>query len=271
MTTVNTKREFLRLLRSDPEFKAEVRSLILTEELLNVPTILREMSERMGEMSERQSEMSVWKDEMSVWKNEMSVWKNEMSERMDEMSERQDETARWQSEMSDWKDEMSVWKDEMSERQRRIQDDLGVVKGRGIEFILERNIVSILSELLDQRNGTIVRGGYQTPAVYEFNNAIYDAYKSGAIDQRERIRVNRTDMIVRATNGETGETVYSAVEASWVIDDNDVIRARRSAEVLAKMYPDAKTEAVVYGMSINDRGRDAAERFGVIVSDNASE
>ena len=236
MTTVNTKREFLRLLRSDPEFKAEVRSLILTEELLNVPTILREMSERMSEMSER----------------------------MSEMSEQQGETVKWQS-------EMSVWKDEVTERQRRMQDDLGDIKGLKVEFRLERRIVSILSRLLNQRNGIIVRGGHHNSAVAEFEEAIYDARQNGVIDEREHVRINNTDVVVRATNRETRDTVYSVVEASWVIDDNDVIRARRSAEVVAKIYPDAKAVAVVYGMSINDRGRDAAEKFGVIVSDNASE
>ena len=262
MTTMNTKQDFLRLLNGDAEFKAEVRRIILTEELLNVPAILREMSERQNEMAERQSEMIKWQTEMSVWKDETSERQNEMSERQNEMAERQNEMSKWQT-------EMSVWKDEMSERQRRMQDDIGVIKGRMIEFNLEKRIVPLLSELLNLRNGIIVRGGPHNRAMSEFDEAIYDAYKKGVIDQRERTRINRTDTVVRATNGETGETVYSVVEASWVIDDNDVIRARRSAEVVAKIYPGAKAEAVVYGATINDRGRDAAERLGVIVSDTA--
>lgn len=249
MTTMNTKQDFLRLLNGDAEFKAEVRRIILTEELLNVPAILREMAERQSEMAERQSEMAERQPQMAKWQAEMS--------------ERQAQMIKWQAEMTERQTQMS-------ERQRRMQDDLGEIKGQKIEFRLERRIVSILSDLLNQRNGIIIRGGHHNRAVSEFNEAIYDAYKKGVIDDRERNRIISTDMVVRATNRESGEIVYSVVEASWVIDDNDVIRAHRSAEVVAKIYPGAKAEAVVYGATINDRGRDAAERLGVIVSDNAS-
>lgn len=139
-----------------------------------------------------------------------------------------------------------------------------------LELRMEKRIIFVLSDLLNQKDGIIVRGGPcpHSPAASEFNDAFRHAYKRGAIDKRESARIARGGLVVRGENRETGETVYAVADASWVIDDNAVIEAHRNAELVAKVYPDAKTEAVVYGTTINDRGRDAAERLGVVVYDS---
>ena len=137
-----------------------------------------------------------------------------------------------------------------------------------LELRMEKRIIFVLSDLLNQKDGMIVRGGPNSSAASEFNDAFRHAYKRGAIDKRESARIARGGLVVRGENRETGETVYAVADASWVIDDNAVIKAHRNAELVAKVYPDAETEAVVYGTTINDRGRDAAERLGVVVYDS---
>ena len=139
-----------------------------------------------------------------------------------------------------------------------------------LEIRMEKRIIFILSDLLNQKDGIIVRCGPcpSSPAASEFNDAFRHAYKRGAIDKRESARIAGGGLVVRGTNRETGETVYAVADASWVIDEDAVIKAHRNAELVAKVYPDAKTEAVVYGTTINDGGRDAAERLGVVVYDS---
>ena len=115
-----------------------------------------------------------------------------------------------------------------------LTDLLGDVKGDTVELKLEKSIVPILSTRLELRRGSLVKGGAPTAAAHEFEDSIYDAYEEGKLTQRERNRVNDTDVIVRAVNRMSKRQVYVAVEASYAIDDEDVKRAHRTAEILAQ-------------------------------------
>ena len=195
MADINTQQDLLRLLRDDPEFKEEVRRIILTEELLNLAPRL----------------------------------------------------------------------DRIEGTLLQITDLVGDVKGDTVELKLEKNIVPILSTRLDLRRGSLVKGGAPTAASHEFEDAIYDAYEEGKVTQRERSRVNDTDAIVRAVSRISKRQVYVAVEASYAIDDEDVKRAHRTAEILGKVFTDADVMPVVYGKTIDSLASAAAEDLDVAV------
>ncbi len=195
MADINTQQDLLRLLRDDPEFKEEVRRIILTEELLNLAPRL----------------------------------------------------------------------DRIEGTLLQITDLVGDVKGDTVELKLEKNIVPILSTRLELRRGSLVKGGAPTAASHEFEDAIYDAYEEGKVTQRERSRVNDTDAIVRAVSRISKRQVYVAVEASYAIDDEDVKRAHRTAEILGKVFTDADVMPVVYGKTIDSLASAAAEDLDVAV------
>ncbi len=48
------KKEFLDLLRTDPDFRDEVRRLVLTDELLELPALVRALAERVRQLAEAQ-------------------------------------------------------------------------------------------------------------------------------------------------------------------------------------------------------------------------
>ena len=146
-----------------------------------------------------------------------------------------------------------------------LTDLLGDVKGDTVELKLEKSIVPILSTRLELRRGSLVKGGAPTAAAHEFEDAIYDAYEEGKLTQQERNRVNDTDVIVRAVNRMSKCPVYVAVEASYAIDDEDVKRAHRTAEILGKVFTDAEVVPVVYGKKIDSLASTAAEDLDVAV------
>ena len=80
-----------------------------------------------------------------------------------------------------------------------------------------------------------------------------------------------TDMILRARQREDGETVYCAVEASSVIDNNDVTRAAESSQALHAVYG-SKTIPVVAGYRITDEAMEMADSLevGVTIVDRSS-
>ena len=77
--------------------------------------------------------------------------------------------------------------------------------------------------------------------------------------------MNDTDAIVRAASRISKRLVYVAVEASYAIDDEDVKRAHRTAEILGKVFTDADVMPVVYGKTIDSLASAAAEDLDVAV------
>lgn len=220
---VAIRQDFLRLLREDAEFKAEVRRAVLTDEVLNMPETLARISSRMDEMSVQMGETAVRLDEMAAGMSHMGG------------------------------------------RLRSMEIDVAELKGGMVELKMANRIVPFISDKLELRAGLIVRGGQPTAASIAFDDLFYDVYKTGAIDERERNRINATDLIISAISRKSGARVYIAVEASYVIDIRDVTRARNSAEILAKAFPDAETHSAVYGIRVNPAGRAEADRRGVSI------
>ena len=216
MADISTQQDLLRLLRDDPEFKEEIRRIILTEELLNLSPRLDRIEGTLLHLTNTVGELT----------NTVGELANTVGE---------------------------------------LTDMVGGVKGDTIELKLEKNIVPILSTRLELRRGSLVKGGAPTAASHEFEDAIYDAHEEGKVTQRERSRVNDTDAIVRAVSRISKRQVYVAVEASYAIDDEDVKRAHRTAEILAKVFTDADVMPVVYGKTIDSLASTAAEDLGVAV------
>ena len=231
MVAIDTQRDFLRLLREDPEFKDEVRRLILTEELLNLPARVTVIE---GEVKEIRKELVG------------------INRRLDGMDGRLDG--------------MDGRMDGMDGRMDRMSDDIAYLKGETMELRMVNRIVSIMSDKLKLRRGILLKGGPVTSApTHDFEDAVYDAFEQGAITERERGRVNDTDAVIRAICRDTGLRVYVAIEASFVIDDGDVDRAHRTSKILSKVFPKDLTASAVYGDSINSAGSDMAEELGVAV------
>ena len=77
--------------------------------------------------------------------------------------------------------------------------------------------------------------------------------------------MNDTDAIVRAVSRISKRQVYVAVEASYAIDDEDVKRTHRTAEILARVFTHAEVKPVVYGKTIDSLASAAAEDLDVVV------
>ncbi len=289
MVTIDTQQDFLRLLREDSEFKSEVRRIILSEELLNLPAMVSRIDGRLDgidghlnrvdgrldgidvridRMETRQDRMEVRLDSIDGRLDRMETRQNRMEVHLDSIDGRLDRMETRQERMATQQERMATQQERMATQQDRMNDTLGELKGNMLEFQLQNKLVTVISDKMVLRNGAIVRGGQLTSASNEFSDAIYEAYQSGVITMSERNRVNDTDSIVRATSRETLNAVYVAIEASYVIDHTDVNRAHQTAEIVAKIFPEAEVFAMVCGKSINSNGADTAQNLGVVVYDS---
>jgi hypothetical protein len=88
-----------------------------------------------------------------------------------------------------------------------------------------------------------------------FVQTLEDATDSGIITEDEEARLTRTDMVIRSLRKSDGSRLWIAAEASGVIDQDDIERARQSASALKKLYGEDAVP-VVYGYSISERQRE---------------
>jgi hypothetical protein len=73
---------------------------------------------------------------------------------------------------------------------------------------------------------------------------------AGVITTQRAIRVDATDLILRAQRRETLQYVWVAVEASNKVREGDIERSRETADILARVFEE-ESIAVVAGHSID--------------------
>ena len=149
----------------------------------------------------------------------------------------------------------------------RLQRSVDSLRGYALESKLARKLMPLVSREFDVRriypiwtpDVTAIYGN-----IREFLDKIEDAAEGGAISDDEEIRLKVTDLILRSQRKADRSTLWFAVEASGVINDDDLTRARRSADLIQKIYGQDAIP-LVYGYHIHDQQRKLAEDLKVSV------
>ena len=281
---INTDADVIRVIRQnprlifqalneDPELLADVRRAILTDELLSLPTQFAEMKAAQDEMLETQNKMLATQNKILADLSETRRVQAEMLATQDEMLAELADLRRVQAGLLETQAGLLETQAGLLETQNRILDDQNRMSGRmgnleGAE--LERKIFRILPGRLYPRYGLhrpriLLHPITETRHTEEFTDTIADANEDGTITDSQYNRLINTDMILRARQRESGETVYCAVEASSVIDNNDVTRAAESSQALHAVYG-SRTIPVVAGYRITDEATEMADSLEVSVT-----
>ncbi len=110
------------------------------------------------------------------------------------------------------------------------------------------------------RPDAIVRNG----RMEEFESRLEQASDSGVISDDDETRLRVTDLILRSQRKADRSTLWFVVEASGVINYEDITRANRSANAIAKIY-EQDAVPIVYGYQIQDEQKELANQLEVTV------
>lgn len=154
---------------------------------------------------------------------------------------------------------------ELVEAVKQLVIDVGDLKGVALETRLHRSVRSRVSQALGLRRARIMQSQLLEP-LPELVQRMDSALSDGLITDDQDSRVEATDVILQAERKNDGAAVWVAIEASSSINENDIQRARESADVLAIMF-DQPTEAAVVGhrIGILDEERADAARVHVLL------
>ena len=251
--------DVVRLLEQHPEWRAELRRLILTEELLALPDQFAELTRQVTRLTEVQARV----EERLVRTEERLV---RTEERLVQIEERQARTEEWQARTEEWQAQIEGRQARTETRLnsltgvvKRLSDDVGALKGKGLETHYRLHGSPFFGSLLRRPH---------VLSSEELSDILDPGMDQGSLSSDEALEIRRADLVVRGTRRKDRTLVYLVVEVSWTIDLEDVERAARRSAHLAKTGLSALP--VVAGETVRPGAADRAQELKVWQMTNAA-
>lgn len=209
--TVREFRDLVQLLEQRPEWRDELRRLVLTDELLALPQIVRELAEAQGRTEETVRTLAERMEQLA--------------RRVDSLAEAQARTEEAVRELSRHIDQLGRRIDVLVETQIKMGSDLEKLKGSDLERRYRERAPSYFRPLV-QRGHTLTYD--------ELYRVLDQAIARGQLSKREADEIELADAIVRGRSQEDEHPIYLVVEVSWGVGTEDVRRASERAALLSK-------------------------------------
>lgn len=277
--TVSIKREdLIRLLREDPTLLEELRALLLTKDLLELPArtreeyrelrsilrdlldIVRQIIDILSKVAEQTERNTLMLQEQARMLAELSEQVRENSRQIAALIEQGREHDRRLAELAEQGREFDRRLREITEHfQRQFElvhkqlNRLGKMYGQMMEIRYRQNPYGYFGEIV--RRAKWVTGD-------ELDDLLLEALSKGLINEDEQKELMRADLIVRGVR--EGQIAWLVVEVSGTVDTEDVDRAIRRSQLLARCVSEP-VSAVVAGEFCPEEVLRYALRSGVWV------
>jgi polyhydroxyalkanoate synthesis regulator phasin len=250
--TVEDFTDLIRLLRERPEWQAELRRLVLPEELLPLPALVRDLAQKVGELAEAQR-----RTEERQARAEEQIAALAEAQRQTEAELR--ELARLQAAMLKdidvLKTDVAVLRIDVAQLKTdvaQLKGDVGHLKGDNLERRYRERAGAYFDDLV--RRARVL----STEALADL---LDEAVEAGRLTPAERKDLLAADLVVRGRRRDDGTEVFLVVEISTGSGLEGVARAARRAQALSKVEP---TLAVVAGAWLTPEAEEAVKSARII-------
>ncbi|MBI2765231.1 MAG: hypothetical protein HYX53_04875 [Chloroflexi bacterium] len=215
--SVSDFEDLLQLLREHPEWQAELRRVLMGDELAAINATLREMADEMRAFRAETGER------LAAHDREFAALRQSLRD----LSESQTRLSEAQSGLSDAQGRLVDAVSRLTDAQLKIETQVGKLNGHYLESVYRERLASYLGRKI-RRARVVVPA--DLPRVREADAA-------GLLSDADWADLTGLDVLLKGvTNhpGETGER-FVALEASAVIDRHDVDRANARAAILRRL------------------------------------
>jgi len=257
--TVSEFRDLIQLLEQHPTWREELRRWVLTEELLALPQMVRELTDL-----QRQTEARV--GQLAGHMDALAQHVDALARHVDALAQHVDALARQTAQLTTHVDEqtqrfdrllihisdLSQRMEQLAETQLRMGSDLEQLKGHNLEQRYRERAPAYFSRILRR--------------IHALSNdeliALLDAaVTQGRLSEDEVDEILQADIVVRGRHREDGTEVYLVVEVSWGVGLHDVQRAAERAALLTRLG--IPTLPVVAGFWVTPEAQEPARAFRV--------
>jgi uncharacterized protein YoxC len=251
--------DLLRLLDEHPEWQAELRRRILTDDLLELPALVRRIAEGQARTDEQLALLTARLDSLTAHVETLTARLDSLAERLDALTARVDSIAERLDALTARVESLTVQVEKLT--LALMQTD-ATVKAQGAR--LDAAIGDLAEARYERRAGAYFSHLARRIQVVDSStlaDLLEDAVDEGRIARGERQDAMRTDLVLTGRRREDGADTYFAVEVSVGIGVDDVRRAADRAAVLAKLGRPAIP--VVAGERIDPEPAELARAQGV--------
>jgi len=247
--TVNDFRDLIALLEARPDWRAELRRLVLSDELLRLPEEMRELVAVVRDLAEQMRRSEARLGQVEGRLDEVEGRLGQVEGRLDKVEERLGQVEGRLDKVEERLDKVEV-------RLGRVENQVGDLQGND----LERRV---------RERPHIYLGKYVRRARLVSDDDLFalldEAMAADRITKEQADDIERLDAVVEGRTGE--QKTYLAVEVSSTVSDYDVERAVRRAVALAKALQQP-VRAVVIGAVVPEalRQRIEAEEGGWVLA-----
>ncbi len=252
--------DLVRLLRERPEWREELRRLLLSEELPSLPQLMRELAEEVQSLSAEVRALAEAQRRTEERVEALVEAQRRTEERVEALAEAQRRTEERLARL-----EATV--EALAEAQRRTEEQLARLTGE-VQRI-DSNVGALRGQVLalSFRDRAYAYFGRHVRRLrvlspQEVAWLLEDAVEAGRLTEAERERVALVDVVAVGQDRETGDEVYLVVEVSVTVDTSDVIRAVERAALLGKAV--GRVVPVVAGERLTERAAYEAKAQGVV-------
>ena len=266
MFTVSDFRDLVHLLDEHPDWREELRRLVLTDEVLSLPKTMHELAEaqcrtevrmdqlaeRMDQLTARMDQLAERMDQLAERMDQLTARMDQLAERMDQLTARMDQLAERMDQLTARMDQLTARMDQLAEALTKVTNDVDWLKGDQLERRYRERGPAYFAPLIRH--------------AHVLSSDEWVALVEGALDQRqiseqEADSLLQTDAVVRGRRREDGEEVYLVVEVSWGVGISDVQRASERAATLGRIGK--TTLPVVAGSWVTPDAQEPAHAMGV--------
>lgn len=248
--TVTEFLDLVRLLEQQPEWRAELRRLVLTDEVLALPQVVQSLAEAQRRTDEQLAILTQRVDDLVAAQRRTEEQLAVLTQRVDSLTQRVDSLAEQMVALGRRMDSLTQDVQLMVKRVDSLGQDIGDLKGIGLEFRYQRLAYAYFQRLLRRIH-------VLSPA--ELSTLLEDAVDEGKLSYPDMEEIIRTDLVVHGQRRADGAETYLLVELSWGVGPGDVERAAQRAKLLAQLG--TPTIPVAAGKAITAEAADLARRL----------
>ena len=224
--TVEEFRDLVRILEEHPEWRAELRRLVLTDEILTLPELVRDLIQ-----AQRRTEEQVAALVEAQRHTEERV--TTLEERVASLIEAQQRTEVQLSALVEAQQRTDQQISALTEAQLQtnyrldtLTNDMAAVKGIVLELQYRDRAYAYFAPLIRR---TRVLSGDELDALLE------GAIAQGQLSEAEADELLLADLLLRGRRRADNSEVYLVVEVSWKVDPYDVERSVRRAALMSRI------------------------------------
>ncbi len=293
MVTIRTKEDLIRALQEDPEWRAAVRSFILTEDLMTLPVRFEAFVERVDQFIDDQKgfnqRVNQFIDEQKGFNQHVDQFiddqkgfnqrvnqfideqkgfnknQEEFNQRVDQFIDDQKGFNKNQEEFNQRVDQFIDDQKRFNKNQegvnQRVESRLANLDGNDLERRARESILNIAKDHLDLTRGRILlsRTREMDPGL---RTTLDEAEKQGLVTDRDISNLEVADIILWGRRDRDRRYVHLVMEVSRTISNNDIQRAHDRARTLAAATGEEASAAVV-GAIVQPPQQRMAEELGV--------